>query len=65
MSHSDAFQRACDERIAEVGALLAAGLMRLRASKSSAFASEFGESSLHISPGQSSHVAELHGGETA
>lgn len=61
MSRSDPFQSSSDERIAEIGALLAAGLMRLRAAKSSAIGGKFGESSLHISPGQSSHVAEMDG----
>ena len=42
-----------DERLVEIGALLAAALMRLGHSKSSAFPGEFGESSLHISRGQS------------
>jgi hypothetical protein len=41
------------ERLAEIGGLLAAALMRLHTRKSSAFAGEFGESSLHISPDQS------------
>jgi hypothetical protein len=42
-----------DEWLEEIGALLAEALMRLRRGKSSAFAGEFGESSLHISPDQS------------
>jgi hypothetical protein len=41
------------ERLEEIGALLAGALMRLRRGKSSAFPGEFGESLLHISPGQS------------
>jgi hypothetical protein len=56
---------ASGERIAEIAALLADGLLRLRAPKSSDFASECGESSLHISPDQSGDVAEIEGGETA
>jgi hypothetical protein len=42
-----------DERLAQVGALLATALVRLRARKSSDFPRAFGESSLHISPDQS------------
>jgi hypothetical protein len=41
------------ERLAEIGALLAAALIRLRTPKSSRFPANFGESSLHISPDQS------------
>jgi hypothetical protein len=41
------------ERVAEIGGLLAAALTRLQIGKSSDFAGEFGESSLHISPNQS------------
>jgi hypothetical protein len=41
------------ERLAEIGAILAQALMRLRRGKSSAFPAECGESSLHISPDQS------------
>ena len=53
------------EAIAELGALLAEGLMRLRAPKSSGFSSEFGESSLHFSPDQSGHVAASEAENTA
>jgi hypothetical protein len=42
-----------DERVAEIGAILARALMRLLRGKSSAFPDDFGESSLHISPDQS------------
>ncbi|WP_156041985.1 hypothetical protein [Bradyrhizobium sp. URHD0069] len=42
------------ERIAEIGGLLADALMRLQSRKSSVFAREFGESSLHFTPDQSS-----------
>jgi hypothetical protein len=42
------------ERLEEIGAVLADALMRLRHSKSSAFPGEFGESSLHFTPDQSS-----------
>jgi hypothetical protein len=42
------------ERLAEIGGLLAEALMRLQSRKSSAFPGEFGESSLHFTPDQSS-----------
>jgi hypothetical protein len=42
------------ERIAEIGGLVAEALMRLQIRKSSVFAGEFGESSLHFTPDQSS-----------
>jgi hypothetical protein len=45
------------ERLAEIGSLLAATVIRLRARKSSRFPAEFGESSLHISPLQSGHMS--------
>jgi hypothetical protein len=41
------------EPLAEIAALLASALLRLRGVKSSEFPGEFGESSLHISTGQS------------
>jgi hypothetical protein len=41
------------ERLEEIGTLLTAALLRLLRGKSSAFPGEFGESLLHISPGQS------------
>jgi hypothetical protein len=41
------------ERLAEIGAILAEALMRLRRGKSSAFSAECGESLLHISPDES------------
>jgi hypothetical protein len=44
------------ERIAEIGGLLAEALMRLQIRKSSVFAGEFGESSLHFMPDQSGHA---------
>jgi hypothetical protein len=43
-----------DERLAEIGALLAEALTRLHRRKSSRFPGDSGESSLHISPAQSS-----------
>jgi hypothetical protein len=44
------------ERLDEIGDLLAAGLQRLRARKSSGMCPDPGESSLHISPDQSGRV---------
>jgi hypothetical protein len=41
------------ERLAEVSDLLGRGLLRLERGKSSRFPGDFGESSLHFSPGQS------------
>jgi len=43
------------ERLAEVGQLLAAGLIRLRARKSRALSADRGESPLALSPDQSGH----------
>jgi hypothetical protein len=43
------------ERISEIAEILAAGLMRLHARKSSHLSPDVGDSSLHISPGQSGH----------
>jgi len=42
-------------RIAEIAELLTAGLMRLRARKSSPILADSKESSLHISPAKSGH----------
>ena len=44
------------ERISEIAEILAAGLTRLSARKSSQKSAEFGESSLHFSPDQSGGV---------
>jgi hypothetical protein len=44
------------ERLAEIGRLLAAGLMRLEDRKSSGLSAETGESSLHFMPDQSGHA---------
>jgi hypothetical protein len=46
-------QSPVDDRILEIAEILAAGLMRLQALKSSRKSSEFGESSLHFTPDQS------------
>ncbi len=43
------------ERLDEVGQLLAAGLIRLRARKSRALSADRGESPLALSPDQSGH----------
>jgi hypothetical protein len=44
------------ERLAEVAEILAAGLVRLLAPKSSELSADPGESSLHFSPDQSGHA---------
>jgi hypothetical protein len=45
------------ERLDEIADILAAGLIRLSARKSSALSRDRGESSLDFSPDQSGHVA--------
>jgi hypothetical protein len=45
-----------NERLAEVAAILAAGLMRLLADKSSGLSADSGESSLHFPGNQSGGV---------
>ena len=45
-----------NEHLTEIAEILAAGLMRLEARKSSRKPAEFGESSLHFSPDQSGDV---------
>src|SRR3954469_23383224 len=47
---------AAAERLDEVAAILAAGLVRLLAPKSSELSADPGESSLHFSPDQSGHA---------
>lgn len=49
--------------IAEIAELLALGLTRLMARKSSAFSEPTGESSLHSSPEQSGDVPVVENGE--
>jgi hypothetical protein len=44
------------ERLDEIAEILAAGLMRLRARKSSPLSRDHGESSLDFSPDQRSHA---------
>jgi hypothetical protein len=51
------------DRIVEIASILAAGLMRLRARKSSGFSPETGESSLHFSPPESGHEPDALGPE--
>jgi hypothetical protein len=53
-----------DERLAEIAEILAAGLMRLNARKSSGLSAERGESSLDCAAHRSSHADGLtwHGG---
>jgi hypothetical protein len=45
------------ERLAEIGKILAAGLMRLQARMSSGLSGQNGESSLHYDASQSGHAA--------
>jgi hypothetical protein len=52
------------ERLDEIAEILAAGLMRLRARKSSALSGDHGESCLDLTATQSVH-ANLSQGETA
>jgi hypothetical protein len=48
-----------EERLSEVAEILAAGLMRVAARKSSEVCAVSGESSLHILPDQSGHPAPV------
>jgi hypothetical protein len=47
------------ERLTEIAEILALGLQRLRAAKSSALSAHVGESPLHFSAGESGHAVEL------
>jgi hypothetical protein len=47
------------DRLAEIAEILATGLMRLEARKSSRKPAEFGETSLHFSPDQSGDAASF------
>jgi len=47
------------ERIAEIGSILALGLQRLRARKSSTLVGRTGESSLHNSAAESGHEPKV------
>ena len=51
------------DRLAEIGAILAAGLMRLAAPKSSPESADGGESSLDFLPNQSGHPTPVNGRE--
>jgi hypothetical protein len=55
---SDSFhgQEDSDDRLIEIAEILAAGLTRLLARKSSRISADFGESSLALSEHQSGHV---------
>jgi hypothetical protein len=48
-------QISAEARMREIAELLAAGLTRLQARKSSGFCASGGESSLHFSPAESGH----------
>jgi hypothetical protein len=48
-----------DEYLAEIAEILAAGLMRLRARKSSRISADGGESSVDFMPDQSGHAIGL------
>jgi hypothetical protein len=50
------------ERLAELGRILAAGLIRMRANKSSALSADHGESSVDFPARQSSHATRNSGG---
>jgi hypothetical protein len=52
-------QLSSDERLAELADILATGLQRLRARKSSELCPDSGESSLHILPPRSGHADRL------
>lgn len=45
--------------LVELAEILAAGLMRLEARKSSRMSENFGESSLHFAPDQSGHAVDV------
>jgi hypothetical protein len=47
------------ERVAEIGQILAAGLMRLQTPKSSGLSDQNGENSLHYDASQSGHAAPV------
>jgi hypothetical protein len=49
----------CSERLAALGEILAAGLMRLQARKSSGLSGQNGENSLHYDASQSGHAAAV------
>jgi hypothetical protein len=53
---TDAKQLSAGERLAEIAEILAAGLMRLQARKSSRKSADFGESSVDLAGHQSGHA---------
>ncbi len=52
------------ERLAELGRILAAGLIRMKARQSSSLSADRGESSVDLSPAKSGHVTGNSGGMT-
>jgi hypothetical protein len=50
------------ERLAELGRILAAGLIRMKARQSSPLSADRGESSVDLSPPQSGHATRNSGG---
>jgi hypothetical protein len=52
------------ERLAELGRVLAAGLIRMKARQSSALSADRGESSVDFSPPKSGHATRNSGGMT-
>jgi hypothetical protein len=59
MSASDPAVDEPNDRIAEIGELLAGGLMRLQNRKSSPIRGESRESSVHFTPNQSGHANSI------
>jgi hypothetical protein len=59
MNALSSYQLTATERLDEIGELLAAGLMRLRARKSSQLSGDIGESSLDCAAQQSGHPTPL------
>jgi hypothetical protein len=53
------------ERLDEIAEILAAGLVRLKAGKSSQLSADFGDSSLHFPPDQSGRVSPANVKENA
>jgi hypothetical protein len=59
MQRADSDTIATQERLAEIGEIIAAGLKRLQALKSSGLSGENGENSLPYDASQSGHAAAL------
>lgn len=51
-------QMSAADRFAELGELLARGVVRLKARKSSQLSADYGDSSLDLTPDQRGHTAE-------